>query len=55
MPADVGREHPDERVPPMTDGYMAHVDPGFGMQIFDIQHRYREANAHQHCKADDLG
>jgi hypothetical protein len=54
-PADLGRKHRAEPVPPETYRLVADIDAPIKQQILDLAQRKRISNIHHHCQADDFG
>ncbi len=54
-PPYLSSKHRAKPVPPIPDSFVAHVDPAFVQQIFDIPKRERETDVQHHRKTDDLG
>ncbi|MEP4766608.1 MAG: hypothetical protein ABJY83_01800, partial [Roseibium sp.] len=55
LPPDFRSKHRAKPVPPLSDSFVAQVDPAFVQQIFDIPKRERETDVQHHRKADDFG
>jgi hypothetical protein len=55
LPANVGREHRTEPVPPMAHNFMADIDPALEEEILYVSQRQGEADIHHHHEADHLG
>jgi hypothetical protein len=55
LPADLGREHRAEAVPPEPNRLVTNLDPTLVQQVFDIAERQREPDVHHHGQADDFG
>ncbi len=52
---DLGGKHRAEPVPPISDGFVADIDPALVQQVFDIPQRKWKPDVQHHRKADDLG
>ena len=53
--SDLRGKHRTEPVPPISDGFVAHVDASLVQQIFDIPKREWKPDVQHHRKTDDLG
>ncbi len=54
LSSDLGGKHRPEPVPPVADGFMAHVDTTLVKEIFDIPQGKWKPDVQHHRKADDL-
>ncbi len=53
--ADLVREISAEAVHPVTNRFVANIDPALVKQVFDIPQRQRESDIHHDRKLDDFG
>ncbi len=52
--SDLGGKHRAEPVPPISDGFVAHLNSPFVQQVFDIPKRQWEPNVQHDCQTNDL-
>lgn len=54
LSSDLRGKHRTEPVPPVADSFMAHIDPAFVQQVFDIPKRKRKSAVQHQRQTDDL-